>query len=65
MEKHGIACDMLHGSDWGNAVGDCKKTLFALPTLKEHLLELEDGKDPLEPGHHRAVPRVCPLRGQR
>ena len=35
---------MLHGSDWQKAVGDGKKTLFALPALQEHLLELEDGK---------------------
>jgi hypothetical protein len=26
LEKHGIACDMLHGSDWKKAVGDGKKT---------------------------------------
>ncbi len=44
LEKHGIACDLLHGSDWRQAVGDGKKTLFALPALQEHLLELEDGK---------------------
>ncbi len=44
LEKHGIACDMLHGSDWQKAVGDGKKTLFALPALQEHILELEDGK---------------------
>jgi type I restriction enzyme R subunit len=44
LEKHGIACDMLHGSDWKKAVGDGKKTLFALPALQEHLLEQEDGK---------------------
>lgn len=25
-------------------MGDGKKTLFALPALQEHLLELEDGK---------------------
>jgi len=43
LEKHGIACDMLHGSDWQKAVGDGKKTLFALPALQEHVLELEDG----------------------
>ncbi len=44
LEKHGIACDMLHGSDWQKAIGDGKTTLFALPALQEHLLELEDGK---------------------
>jgi hypothetical protein len=44
LEKHGIACDLLHGSDWKKAVGDGKKTLFALPALQEHILEQEDGK---------------------
>ncbi len=44
LEKHGIACDLLHGSDWKKAVGDRKKTLFALPALQEHILEQEDGK---------------------
>ena len=44
LEKHGIACDMLHGSDWKKAVGDGKRTLFALPALQEHILEQEDGK---------------------
>jgi type I restriction enzyme R subunit len=39
LEKHGIACDMMHGSYWKKAVGDGKKTLFALPALQEHLLE--------------------------
>ena len=44
LEKHGIACDMLHGSDWKKAVGDGKKTLFALPGLQEHILQQTDGK---------------------
>ena len=44
LEKHGIACDLLHGSDWKKAVGDGKRTLFALPALQEHILEQEDGK---------------------
>jgi type I restriction enzyme R subunit len=44
LEKHGIACDMMHGSDWKKVVGDGKKTLFALPALQEHLLGQEDGK---------------------
>jgi type I restriction enzyme R subunit len=44
LEKHGIACDLLHGSAWQKAVGDGKKTLFALPALQEHILQLEDGK---------------------
>jgi type I site-specific restriction-modification system R (restriction) subunit len=44
QEKHGVACDMMHGSDWQAAVGDGRKTLLALPGLQEHLLEQEDGK---------------------
>ena len=44
LEKHGIACDLLHGSDWEKAVGDPKKTLMAMPALREHLLGQENGK---------------------
>lgn len=44
LEKHGIACDMMHGSDWKKGVGDGEKTLMALPALQEHILQLEDGK---------------------
>jgi len=44
QEKHGVACDMMHGSDWQAAVGDGRRTLLALPGLQEHLLEQEDGK---------------------
>jgi hypothetical protein len=44
LEKHSIACDMMDGSDWKNAVGDGKKTLFALPALQEQIVEQEDGK---------------------
>jgi hypothetical protein len=44
LEKHGIACDRMHGSDWQEAVGHGKKTLFALPALQERLLEQEGGK---------------------
>lgn len=44
QERHGIACDMLHGTDWEKVVGDAKKTLFALPALQEHILQQENGK---------------------
>jgi type I restriction enzyme R subunit len=44
LEKHGIACDLMHGSDWQKAVGDGKKTLLMMPALREHLLEQENGK---------------------
>jgi type I restriction enzyme R subunit len=44
LEKHGIACDILHGSDWQAVVGDGTKTLVAIPALQEHILQIEDGK---------------------
>ena len=44
LEKHQVASDMLHGSDWESAVGDARKTLLSLPALQEHILEQEDGK---------------------
>jgi type I restriction enzyme R subunit len=44
LEKHGVACDLLHGTDWESVVDDPKKTLFALPALQQHILEQDDGK---------------------
>jgi len=44
QEKHEIACDMLHGSDWEQAVGDAKKALVLLPAIQEHVLAQQDGK---------------------
>ncbi|MEO6568270.1 MAG: type I restriction endonuclease subunit R, partial [Opitutaceae bacterium] len=44
QEKHEIACDMLHGLAWSDAVGDAKKTYALLPAAQEHVLEQEDGK---------------------
>jgi hypothetical protein len=44
LEKHGIACDMLHGPDWESVVDDPKKKLLALPALQQHILEQDDGK---------------------
>ncbi len=49
LEKHGIACDMLHGSDWKKAVGNGKKTLFALPALQEHATENANGVPSVSP----------------
>ena len=34
LKKHGIACDLLHGSDWHKVVGGGKKTLFPRPPCK-------------------------------
>ncbi|MBC7365224.1 MAG: HsdR family type I site-specific deoxyribonuclease [Undibacterium sp.] len=44
QEKHEIACDMLHGFPWSDAVGDAKKTYALLPAAQEHVLEQPDGK---------------------
>jgi type I restriction enzyme, R subunit len=44
LEKHGVACDMMHGSDWESVVDDPKKAFLALPALQQHILEQDDGK---------------------
>lgn len=44
LEKHGIACDMLHGFEWESLVGHPNKVLMALPAAQEHILEQENGK---------------------
>lgn len=41
LEKHGVACNLLHGSGWKKVVTNPKK---ALPGLQEHILEQENGK---------------------
>ncbi len=45
LEKHGIACDMMHGFSWAKwTTGTPKERLQLLPTGQEHILEQEDGK---------------------
>ncbi|HMS16146.1 MAG TPA: type I restriction endonuclease subunit R, partial [Planctomycetota bacterium] len=45
LEKHGVACDMLHGFDWGKWVtGTPGERLQLLPSGQEHILEQQDGK---------------------
>jgi type I restriction enzyme R subunit len=45
LEKHGIACDMMHGFDWGKWVtGKPAERLGLIPAGQEHILEQEDGK---------------------
>jgi type I restriction enzyme, R subunit len=45
MEKHGIACDMLHGFSWGKwTTGTPTERLQLIPAGQEHILEQEDGK---------------------
>ncbi|MEQ1759429.1 MAG: type I restriction endonuclease subunit R [Vicinamibacterales bacterium] len=45
LEKHGIACDMLHGFDWGHwTTGTPLQRLKLIPAGQEHVLQQPDGK---------------------
>ena len=44
VEKHGVACDLMHGSNWESAVDDPKKAFLALAALQRHIFEQDDGK---------------------
>ncbi len=45
LEKHGIACDLLHGFDWDKwTTGTPTERLQLIPAGQEHILEQEDGK---------------------
>jgi type I restriction enzyme R subunit len=45
LEKHGIACDLLHGFNWGKWVtGKPIERLQLIPAGQEHILQQEDGK---------------------
>jgi type I restriction enzyme R subunit len=45
MEKHGIACDMMHGLSWKKwTTGKPTERLSLIPAGQEHVLEQEDGK---------------------
>lgn len=45
LEKHGIACDLLHGFDWSKWVsGTPTERLRLIPAGQEHLLQQQDGK---------------------
>lgn len=45
LEKHGIACDMMHGLNWSKWVtGKPAERLALIPAGQEHILEQEDGK---------------------
>jgi len=44
-EKHGIACDMMHGFKWDKwTTGKPAERLQLIPAGQEHILEQEDGK---------------------
>ncbi len=45
LEKHGVACDILHGFDWDKwTSGTPVERLALIPAGQEHILEQEDGK---------------------
>jgi type I restriction enzyme R subunit len=45
LEKHGIACDMMHGFNWGKwTSGTPTERLQLIPAGQEHILEQDDGK---------------------
>jgi type I restriction enzyme R subunit len=45
LEKHGIACDLLHGFDWSTwTSGTPTQRLQLLPAGQEHILKQENGK---------------------
>ena len=45
LEKHGIACDMMHGFHWDKwTSGTPTERLQLIPAGQEHILEQEDGK---------------------
>ena len=45
LEKHGIACDMMHGFNWTTwTTGKPTERLALIPAGQEHILEQDDGK---------------------
>jgi type I restriction enzyme, R subunit len=45
LEKHGIACDLMHGFKWDKWItGKPAERLALIPAGQEHILEQEDGK---------------------
>ncbi len=45
LEKHGIACDMMHGFNWDTwTAGKPTERLALIPAGLQHILEQEDGK---------------------
>jgi type I restriction enzyme R subunit len=45
LEKHGIACNMLHGFNWSKwKTGTKAECLLMIPAAREHIMLQEDGK---------------------
>ena len=45
VEKHEIACGMMHGFDWQDAASDARTFYPLLPAAQEHILKQEKGKE--------------------
>ena len=46
LEKHGVACDLLHGLDWSSwTSGTPTQRLQLLPAAQEHILQQDNGKE--------------------
>ncbi len=46
LEKHEIACGMMHGFDWSNwCDGTPAEKMALLPPAQEHILQQEKGKE--------------------
>jgi type I restriction enzyme R subunit len=45
LEKHGIACDLMHGFNWEKwTIGKPTERLALIPAGQEHILQQEEGK---------------------
>jgi type I restriction enzyme R subunit len=45
LEKHGVACDMMHGFTWDKwTIGTPTERLQLIPAGQEHILQQDDGK---------------------
>ena len=44
QEKYDVACSLLHGFAWRDAVDQPKRVLLLLPAAMEHVLQQDDGK---------------------
>jgi type I restriction enzyme R subunit len=45
QEKYEVACDLLHGFDWGLwTTGSATRKLALIPAAQQHILEQEEGK---------------------
>jgi type I restriction enzyme R subunit len=66
LEKHGIACDMLHGFNWDKwTTGKPTERLALIPAGQEHILAAGGRQEALRAGGDGALPRLRPVRRER